>query len=102
MRSDRAPGFPLTRASLDSQVGNLIVTARDGLDACSAFLLRFESVNASRHQDLLDAGYTEADIALINGGFFGIDALNKVGHAGALPGGPNDFWFQANQMIALR
>lgn len=102
-----AAGFPLVRAQLDAQMGNLVVNARDALDACSAFLTRFEALNGDAsagggHDQLLEAGYTVDDLTLIDAAFFSLDALNKVGHAGTPPPGPNDFWFEPNKLTALR
>lgn len=91
-------GFLANKAAIDSQAGSLVVSARDSLYKCSQFCAWLQ---ASQQTDanLIALGYIQAEVTTLKAAFndlggTGISLFN-IAYGGTLPGGPNNFFFNA-------
>ena len=91
-------GFLANKTAIDSQAGNLVVTVRDGLYRCSQFSAWLQSSQQS-DANLIALGYIQAEVTTLKNAFTDLGgtgvSLFNIAHGGTLPGGPNDFFFNA-------
>jgi hypothetical protein len=91
-------GFLANKAAIDSRAGSLVVAVRDNLLACSQFCAWLQSAQQS-DANLITLGYVQAEVTTLKAAFTDLGgagiSLYNIAHGGTLPGGPNDFFFNA-------
>jgi len=97
-----AVGFSIAKADLDTRAGQLATSLRDDLFNCAKFcdLLNDTSIFAN-DAALTALGYTSGEVTLLRASFTDLKSLYSISHAGTLPGGPNDFWFNAKHLSGV-
>ena len=92
-------GFAITKADLDTRGGQLAMAVREDLRLCAAMcdLLNDTSVFAN-DAALTALGYTSGEVTQYRASFTDLKALYSLSHGGALPGGPNDYFFNAKHL----
>lgn len=91
-------GFLANKAAIDSQAGSLVVAARDSLYKCSQFCAWLQATQQS-DANLIALGYIQAEVTTLKAAFTDLGgtgiSLYNIAHGGTLPGGPNNFFFNA-------
>lgn len=92
-------GFAITKADLDVRGGQLAMAVRDDLLQCAKLcdLLNDTSVFAN-DAALTALGYSSGEVTQYRAAFTDLKSLYSISHGGALPGGPNDFFFNAKHL----
>lgn len=93
-------GLPQGKADLDRVLGNAVVGTAQALGqvvALNAMLNDPTRVGGVAGLEALS--YTPGDAGLVIASFGDLAAYAAVGAAGALPAGPNDYWFHAKLLM---
>ena|SRR5258707_1343125 len=97
-------GFPATKSDFDSRAGSLVTAVRDDLYRCSLFCALLQS-SPWADANLIALGYTQAEVTTLKGAFTDLGgagvSLYGIAHGGTLPGGPNDFFFNAKLLTGV-
>ncbi|SRR6266568_507931 len=97
-------GYPVTKADFDAMSGRLAQSVRDDLYACSRFCALLQS-SPWADANLIALGYTQAEVTTLKAAFTDLGgtgiSLYNIAHGGALPGGPNDFFFNAKLLTGV-
>jgi hypothetical protein len=98
-------GFPATKADFDSRAGQLATSLRDDLARWNQFFTLLTSSQWGSNNLQTVVGYSAADAATLIAaatdlGGSGISLYN-IAHGGALPTGPNDFFFNAKLLTGV-
>lgn len=91
-------GFLANKTAIDSQAGSLVVAVRDSLYRASQFCAWLQS-SQQADANLIALGYVQAEVTTLKAAFTDLGgtgiSLYNISHGGTLPGGPNDFFFNA-------
>ncbi len=91
-------GFPSTKDVLDARMGNLAVQVRDALDAA----VRLKAwLDTKTEADLVELGYTSAEVAVIKSAFTDLAALRAVANAQQSVPTANNFLFWSAQLCGI-
>ena len=96
-----AIGYPINKTDLDNRMGGLILQVRDGLANCVAFKSLLDDSSVLGDDVLTGLGYGSGEITTIRAAFGAMSSLNSIAHAGALPGGPDDYFFNAKHLTGI-
>lgn len=91
-------GFLANKTAIDSQAGSLVVAVRDSLYRANQFCAWLQS-SQQADANLVALGYVQAEVTTLKAAFTDLGgagvSLFNIAHGGTLPGGPNDFFFNA-------
>jgi hypothetical protein len=97
-------GFPTTLADFNSRAGQLATAVRADLYNCSQFCALLQS-SPWGSTGLQAIGFTSTDATTMLNAFNDLGgtgvSLYTVAHGGALPSGPNNFFFNANLLTGV-
>lgn len=91
-------GFPLTRESLDGQMGTAIMDLERAFAECLGVNALLTDTNRVTDASLAALGYTSPEVAVMRSAFSALANLNAVSHAQATQGTANDFWWDAKKL----
>jgi len=98
-------GFPAVKADFDFKAGQLVAAVRDDLYRCSQFCALLQS-SPWADASLIALGYTQGEVTTLKGAFTDLGgagiSLYNIAHGGTLPGGPNDFFFNAKLLTGVQ
>src|SRR6266702_7741448 len=97
-------GYSATKTDFDSRAGQLATALRAALYNCQQFSQLLQSSQWT-DSNLIALGYTQAEVTLLKAAFTDLGgtgiSLYNIAHGGALPGGPNDFFFNAKLLTGV-
>lgn len=93
-------GLPQGKADLDRVLGNAVVAAAQALGNVVALNVMLNDPTRIGGAAGLEAlSYTPSDAGLVIASYGDLANYAAVGAAGALPAGPNDYWFHAKLLM---
>ena len=91
-------GFPLTKDQLDTRLGQVALSVRNGLsDAVQVKAL----IDGQTDAALIALGYTQAEVTLMRAAYTDLYNLNRVATAQAAQPAANDFFFNAKKLLGI-
>ena len=91
-------GYPLTKDTLDSRLGQVAIQARDGL---SEAVKVKGMLDGQTDAALVALGYTQAEVTLMRAAFTDLFNLNRVATAQATQPAANDFLFNVKKLLGV-
>ena len=95
-------GYPITKTDVDNRVGALIVALQGAFDEAITFKQRkLDNDNILSDTILANLGFTPDEITTVRAAFGAIEALYAIARNGALPAGPDNYFFHADKLSGL-
>lgn len=93
-----AAGWPLDKNTLDQRAGQVVIAVYQALREAAEFKARLDGLDNAAFQAM---GYTDDDRDTVRAAAAAMDTLHSVSHAGALPAGPDDFFFHGKKLTGV-
>jgi hypothetical protein len=91
-------GFPVTKARIDGQLGDAVYALREALARVARLKLDLDEIQDA---DLQAMGYTAGEVTTLKASITDLNALANISHGQGTQAQPNDFFFNARQLIRL-
>lgn len=96
-------GYAITKASMDNQMGALVVNLRNALNAVVSFDVLLDDTAVLPDSVLSGSlSYTTPEIATIRAAFNDLRKLSDISRALATQSATNDFWFNAKMLSGVQ
>jgi len=95
-------GYPLTMASLNSQMGAAVVALMEAFQGINEVKSLLDDATRASDPILLELGYNQGEIDQARAGFAALANLDKIGHSAMAQPAPNDFWFDAKHLAGAQ
>lgn len=92
-------GIPVDKATIDRSVGNVILALHAQFDRVATIQAYLAGKTT---QDLVDMGYTQADVTLIKSAFTDLTKLMAIAHGQDVQASESNFFFFADQLTGLQ